>query len=255
MEQQATARLGTPSKLGEELPVFCEKCGYSLHGLPQVRCGACTVLHFHCPECGHHQPINTLRPAAQRIIGRVRSAWLVWVVIFKLNFFGWLLFAWAGISHDALYGYTFSTRTITVSGQPRQVTEQRTIEARPLRSEHWIVYGLFGLSFAAVGRLMLLRWRKGWVIGLVLAALVVLAMSVGILMRGLEQSKPEYLYFSKDHLPLVVYTVSLMMLGAIFVWPVWVALVKALIPARTADSLLEWQRAQSEPAVAELSRD
>ena len=59
-------------RLGEELPIFCERCGYSLHGLPQVRCGACDVLHFACPECNHHQPINTLRPAFQRMLGRLR---------------------------------------------------------------------------------------------------------------------------------------------------------------------------------------
>src|SRR5438067_3089265 len=84
-------------KLGEELPVFCERCGYSLHGLPQVRCEHCTLLQFHCPECGHHQPINTLRPAAQTILGRLRAGWLMLVILFKLNLFGWLLFAWVAM--------------------------------------------------------------------------------------------------------------------------------------------------------------
>ena len=57
------------AKLGEELPIFCERCGYSLHGLPQTRCEHCTILQFHCPECGHHQPINTLRP----ILGQIED--------------------------------------------------------------------------------------------------------------------------------------------------------------------------------------
>ena len=26
------------ARVGEELPVFCEQCGYALHGLPQQRC-------------------------------------------------------------------------------------------------------------------------------------------------------------------------------------------------------------------------
>ena len=43
------------SKLGEELPIFCERCGYNLNGLPQVRCEHCDILQFHCPECGHHR--------------------------------------------------------------------------------------------------------------------------------------------------------------------------------------------------------
>src|SRR5215510_1699223 len=88
------AQQPTPHRLGEELPIFCERCGYSLLGLPQSRCADCKILHFHCPECGHRQPINTLRPAAQRIIGRLRALWLCLVMFFKLNFFGWLLFAW-----------------------------------------------------------------------------------------------------------------------------------------------------------------
>src|SRR5688572_14362912 len=75
-------------KLGEELPIFCERCGYALHGLPQARCDKCAILHFSCPECGHRQPINTLRPAAQRILGRVRAFVLGLWVFFKLNFFG-----------------------------------------------------------------------------------------------------------------------------------------------------------------------
>src|SRR4051812_43411991 len=58
---------------GEELPIFCEACGYSLNGLGQNRCGECDVLHFACPECNHHQPINTLRPAFQRTLGRLRA--------------------------------------------------------------------------------------------------------------------------------------------------------------------------------------
>ena len=64
-------------RLGEELPVFCERCGYSLHGLGQLRCERCNILHFHCPECGHQQPINTLRPAFQTILGKIRALFLV----------------------------------------------------------------------------------------------------------------------------------------------------------------------------------
>src|SRR5437764_195144 len=37
-------------KLGEELPVFCERCGYQLFGLSPLRCDRCDILHFHCPE-------------------------------------------------------------------------------------------------------------------------------------------------------------------------------------------------------------
>src|SRR5215207_9669827 len=83
--------------LGEELPLFCERCGYSLSGLPQLRCDHCRVLHFSCPECDHHQPINTLRPAALRALGRLRALGLALIVFLKINFFFWCLFIWGVI--------------------------------------------------------------------------------------------------------------------------------------------------------------
>src|SRR5688500_958821 len=108
--------------LGEELPLFCEKCGYSLHGMPAVRCDHCTILQFHCPECGHHQPINTLRPAAHRVLGRLRATALGLSVLFKLAFFRLLLFAWAAMPGEWIYRYnnnppqTFTSGQITING-------------------------------------------------------------------------------------------------------------------------------------------
>src|ERR1051326_4717779 len=44
------ARTSPPvPRLGEEPPIFCEKCGYRLHGLPPVRCEHCDILQFQCP--------------------------------------------------------------------------------------------------------------------------------------------------------------------------------------------------------------
>ena len=104
---QPGSRTGPPqqARLGEELPVFCERCGYSLHGLPQTRCDACRVLYFNCPECGHHQPINTLRPAVQRALGRLRALGLSGIVILKINYFFWGLFAWGAASTEISYSY------------------------------------------------------------------------------------------------------------------------------------------------------
>src|SRR5262245_12513528 len=93
-QETQTAPAARPTRLGEELPIFCESCGYSLHGLPQTRCEHCDILQFICPECGHRQPINTLRPGVQRLLGRLRAIGLVALVFFKLNYFGWLAFAW-----------------------------------------------------------------------------------------------------------------------------------------------------------------
>src|SRR4051812_27244146 len=93
---QPTSGPPTKPRLGEELPVFCERCGYSLHALPQQRCEHCAILQFTCPECGHHQPINTLRPAFQLFLGRIRATWMVVSVMLRLMFFGFSLMGFAG---------------------------------------------------------------------------------------------------------------------------------------------------------------
>ena len=102
---------------GEEMQRWLdspERCGYALHGLPQSRCERCTILQFACPDCGHHQPINTLRPAAMRLMGRVRAFFLGLWVFFKLNFFGWLLFAWFGMGVE----WSFNQRSIPIYLDP-----------------------------------------------------------------------------------------------------------------------------------------
>lgn len=130
------ARTGV--RLDEELPLFCERCGYALHGLPQARCGHCGILHFACPECGYHQPINTLRPTFQRILGRVRGLFLVLWVIFKLNYFGWLLFAWFAMGVEWSYEYNWNMR----GGRERVLAAPdrsgRNSRLYPLRPHVWL---------------------------------------------------------------------------------------------------------------------
>src|SRR5689334_18238335 len=105
-------------RLGEELPVFCERCGYSLHALPRNRCEQCGVLHFACPECNHHQPINTLRPAAQRVLGRLRAFWLAVSVLFRIAYFGLLLLAWFAMGGEWSYRFDYSaSRPVPVPNQ------------------------------------------------------------------------------------------------------------------------------------------
>src|SRR5215203_2900570 len=113
------------AKLGEELPIFGERCGYSLHGLPQATCQHCTILQFHCPECGHHQPINTLRPAVQNMLGRVRAVALVGSVVLKLAFFGLLLFAWCGMGAAWMYRYSENSYVQDAKGNYQQIAPQK----------------------------------------------------------------------------------------------------------------------------------
>ena len=237
-------------RLGEELPVFCERCGYALHGLPQDRCDRCTILHFSCPECGHHQPINTLRPAAQRIIGRVRAFVLGLWVFFKLNFFGWLLFAWFAMGIE--WGYQF--RQVRTGTKPNSVVYQMV--SREVDLEQMMAFTTFALAFGMFGRMMLLRWRRGVAVGAVLGALVILASYAGAWFRG-HIDAPRYqavtLSLGDDFQMLLLATGLTVTIAAVIVWPIWMALAHLFLPARAAAALLDWQRGRAR-AAPELAR-
>jgi hypothetical protein len=226
--------------LGAELPIFCERCGYSLNALPQIRCEHCDLLQFHCPECGHHQPINTLRPALQRHLGRLRSLFIGLIAFFKLNWFGWHLFFWVIMGYE--WAYTWDSRTNS-SG--------------PLTPnlEAVIAFAIYGFVIGFISRLMLLRWRSGALVGVVLGALFATALVVGFQWRVGNRS-----YYGGNGFPLndAVLTPGRMVmtfLTFVFItafaaaaWPLWVGFVRVAMPERAGNALLEWQRSLSDPS-------
>ncbi len=235
-----------PARLGEELPIFCERCGYSLHGLTQVRCERCEILQFICPECGHHQPINTLRPAVQRILGRVRVAGLIGVVFFKLNYFGWLLFAWFAMGVEWTYTYTSMGRN------------GYSLVPRPLSPEMWFCFTALAVPFAMVGRMLLLRFRRGVAVGIALAGLVLAAIVLGGLFRAYVDSSAvnvEPPWRSIDFLIILAWTGGAIVLSSAIVWPIWATLVRTFLPANLAKSLLAWQQSQSDRTASALARE
>jgi hypothetical protein len=258
VEAAARHRLKQPSSppLGEELPIFCERCGYSLHGLPHVRCERCTLLQFHCPECGHRQPINTLRPAAHRIIGRVRAVVLAIIVFLKLMFFGWLLFGWLMVGVEYSYQRRWDgNRTVVVNGQVVQRGGAMTYATMRLQLEVLIALGLFGIAFGAVGRMLLLRWPRGYAVGLVLAVLVGSLLALGAHMnRVLESGQDLPSPFTQQFVLLIVWAGVMVWLAASTVWPVWALLVNVFLPRKTATALLDWQRHHSASPAA-LARE
>jgi hypothetical protein len=235
------------SKLGEELPIFCERCGYSLNGLPMMRCADCKILQFKCPECGHHQPINTLRPAAQRVLGRLRALWLCFSVLFKLNFFGWLLFAWVAMGVEWSYRYNFvgarTVRTMTSGGGVR-ASPQYSMVPREIDWESLLAFSLFGLGFGLFGRMFLLRWRRGHLIGMVLGVLVVGMVMLGARIQQIDRNLGPSPY-TPALMTVAVMGAGLVVLGAWISWGVWVLLVRLFLPTRTATAFLEWQRSLS----------
>lgn len=240
----APAPAAPRARIGEELPLFCEACGYALHGLPQQRCDRCQILHYHCPECGHHQPINTLRPAAQRILGRIRATVLALWVFIKLNFFGWLLFAWFAMGAEWSYSYQGFRSGPNANNWTFRLTR------RPIDLEAATAFAIFAVAFGMVSRMLLLRWRRGLLVGAVLGALVFAAVVAGGYFRGgIEGRRVIHIDpLQSDFVMLAAATGMAVLLAALAVWPVWMSLVHLFLPARAAKSLLDWQR--SVPAAA-----
>jgi len=238
-------------RLGEELPIFCERCGYSLFGLPQSRCERCSILHFICPECNHHQPINTIRPAFQRILGRMRAFVLLMVVLFKLNFFFWCLFGWGAFGYEWSYGYTYRpTRVTTPSGavmntMQRSAYSPRTLENLFEDEEVLVAITLLALGFGIVGRMFVLRWRNGAFVGAVMGALVVLAFVLGALFRQYERDIAASALIW-DFWIITTYCAALVIAGASVAWTIWSGVVRLLMPRETAAAFLDWQRGLSQ---------
>lgn len=253
----------TKIALGEELPIFCEKCGYTLHGISQHVCELCTVRQFHCPECGHHQPINTLRPAFQQILGRIRAFTLAFLVFIKINFFAWITVAWIGMGHTWSYEYDYSRAQMSfnspsvVAGQPpAKKTRAFRSEAyfpREIDMEVMFAFGLSALAYGAFGRMFLLRWRKGWRVGLVMSGVVIAAIVLGAFWRKIDMEiEPSPL--SGSFIILLTSTATALTLGTSIVWGIWVAMVHLFLPKRFGKPLLEWQSNLSIPTVAGLAR-
>lgn len=226
------------ARLGEELPIFCERCGYSLNGLTQVRCGACNVLHFACPECDHHQPINTLRPAFMRILGRLRALGLALIVFLKLNYFGWSLFAWGVAGLGISYQYDWNRNA------PMGYMRQRLIEPE-FHQEGVMVLLCFGFAFGAIGRMLLLRWRSGALVGLSLAGLVITAWYIGAFFRAWEHRGPVEPPFNATVLIYVASAAIGVVAGASCAWGIWLALALSFLPKRASSALIAWQTALS----------
>lgn len=213
-------------RLGEELPVFCERCGYSLHGLPPVRCEHCTLLQFACPECGHRQPINTLRPAALAMLGRLRAAWLTGVVAAKAFFFIILGIAWTATG--TAWSYTFrwdGTKTI--------------LDATQISFGWLLAYGLFGAAYGLVARLLVLRWRRHVAVGAVLGALVASLLMLGGRIAQWDRTGAPSPY-TPAFLAMAAYGGGVVALAAAVAWALWRLLVLTLLPPRLARPLLDW---------------
>ncbi len=221
-----------PRRLGDELPLFCERCGYNLNGLPICRCSTCTVLHFRCPECNHHQPINTLRPAVHNVLGRARAVYLSLYILLCLNYFGWTAFAFLMITAS----YSHISRSILNSGWPAEVEQ-----------DAYIASGVWCAIFGFVGRLLLIRWKHGLLVSLGLAGLVMLASGVGTLLAATLWYQSHLGELRSGFGALVALMGLSTAIGGVIAWPIWCAAAFIVLPARARAALLRWQREDASP--------
>jgi len=220
-----------PQRLGEELPIFCERCGYTLHGLPQTRCPHCDILQFRCPECGHHQPINSLRPAFQRMLGRLRAWFLGAGIVGRLAWFALTLLAWFSFGYEISYEYHWRLR----GGGPS------TYEATHFEVAEILFISVFAAAWAGVTRMTLLRWRSDVFVSVLAAPLPSASAFFGALWRwqNTTLTPPPW---STDLMPVLQAVGVAAAIGGIVMWPLWSLAVRLFFPKHLADLLLAWQR-------------
>jgi len=124
-----------------------------------------------------------------------------------------------------------------------------------------IGFGIFALSYGTISRMLLLRWRRGFLVGLILAATVLIALIGGMIWRRYElryysdgSLDFSMLLFTTDWPLLMLYTAVMTLLGACLAWSLWTALVHLFLPRRAAAIVLDWQRSLSTD-IARLSRE
>jgi len=101
-----------------------------------------------------------------------------------------------------------------------------------------------------VSRLLLLRWRRAYIIAMVLAPLTMLAVTLGMWFWCSQyggSGQPEYRWSWTTRHVILEITFFSVAVGVLVAWPAWGALVRLFLPPRTANLLLDWQRAISEP--------
>jgi hypothetical protein len=101
--------------------------------------------------------------------------------------------------------------------------------------------------------MLLLRWGRGYLVGLVLAGLVLAAVLGGARFRQFDLSSKLNPY-TWEFCSMALVGASMVVIGAWIVWPIWLVLARTFLPARTAGVLLEWQRSMSN-SVAKLGQE
>lgn len=204
--------------LSEELPLFCDGCGYSLHGQQQIVCSECGLRHFHCPECGKRQSINTWRPAAFRTFGRLRMMGLWIVVIIKLALMATMVMVTIALASDL-------SRSLR---EPFLGQFNRSSFYYSIRSPNvaqTVVMIVVAALVAATARMLFLRFRSGFLVGVAFAMVILGCFLVGGTERVLINLTSTFVVWVVQQLLLILVAA---LISVLFMWLGGVARRKAL---------------------------
>ena len=118
-----------------------------------------------------------------------------------------------------------------------------------------LAFAIYGFVIGFFSRLMLLRWRSGALVGVVLGALFAMMLVIGFNWRVSNRQ-----YYGGNGFPftdavltpgrlLATFLTFCFIAGsALAAWPLWVGFVRVAMPERAGNALLEWQRGLSDPS-------
>ncbi len=115
-----------------------------------------------------------------------------------------------------------------------------------------MAFTLYATVIGFVSRLLLLRWRSGALVGVVLAAVFCTALMFGFHWR---LSNPGYYgnlslggggVLTAGRMLMTMLTFVVITGAAFVAWPVWAGFVRVAMPERAGSALLEWQRSLSD---------
>jgi hypothetical protein len=240
--------------LGNEVAVFCEKCGYCLNGSPPIRCEHCSILHFRCTECNHVQTLNVLQPVLKTWLGRLGKGWQVFTVLCKIAIFAYLLIGWFVLGYELSYQRQWQ---YDLRGNPIY----NSYQLKSLEYDIGFVIGAFcfGLLYGMFARMLLMRWKRSLYVGYWLAGLALIAGLIGAMSRKIDLAQsaanqaataPKTIsaivlpgsFLSPAFILCATLVVMMTITGALIVWPIWSGLVKLFLPTGYAKALLHWQR-------------
>jgi len=244
-------------KLGEEMPIFCRRCGAVLHGMEVVACEKCALPHFHCPQCGNDELVHTLRPAVAPVANRAALAGLTLWVGCKILFFLWFFFVCWALSLKLSY------RLVRTASFSTHLHWQDMYHYQPLEINLGVMLacGICGFLFGGVGRLLLLGWRKGIYVGLTLALLldgVLIWGAMTRLMMLVHREHPDLQHaadtvaltarWSNGMLVTLLWTSAMVILAASIARPVALGMVRLMTPRRWSQAILRWESAWAQPS-------